>query len=78
MSKGREQKRALPKWICGSEFEPRPTNISGAPRVELVRDKETGTQFLARYIAEQKIFERCSDCKRFGADSVEVKIIEIF
>ena len=67
---------ARTKWICAEDFDPKPLNISGLPRVELARDKETGTQFLAIYNEETKTFTDKDTCREYGLGGLEIRINE--
>jgi len=65
------------KWICAEKFDPKPLNKSGLSRVELARNKETGTQFPVVYDAATNKFTRTDTYKGYTAGSLEILINEI-
>ena len=74
----REQRLGKRRWICASDFEERPLNKSGLPRVELVRRKDDKVQFLAVKVEGKNQFISADDCaKKFSGDVLEVKIIDV-
>jgi hypothetical protein len=68
---------ARDKWICAEEFDPKPLNISGLARVELARDKETGTQFLAIFDEETGTFTNKDTCEEYTAGALEIRVNEL-
>ena len=68
---------ARTKWICAEEFDPKPLNISGLPRVELSRDKGTGTQFLAIYDDQTGTFTNRDTAEEYTAGALEIRVNEL-
>lgn len=68
---------ATPKWICAEDFKARPLNESEAPRLELVRKKTDGEQFLAIYNPTTGEFQDRCTCELYSPGALEVRIVEI-
>lgn len=71
-----ENFKAVPKWICAEDFQARPENISGVPRMELAR-KECGEQFLVIYHPETREFQDRCTCEMYAPGALEIRIVEI-
>jgi hypothetical protein len=69
---------ATPKWVCGTEFKPRPeNNYSGASRVEKARKKTDGTQMLVVYSKDRNSFIDYATQEEYTRGALEIKITEI-
>ena len=68
---------ALPKWICAEDFQARPLNVSGVPRMELASTECEGEQFLVIFDPENGTFTDRQTCEVYTAGALEIKIVEI-
>lgn len=73
----RTEQSATPMWICGEEFQGRPLNDSGAPRMELARLKDCGEEMLVIYNPTEKTFCDRYTCKEYTAEAIEVRIVDV-
>lgn len=68
---------ARPKWICAEDFDPKPKNVTGLPRVELARNKDNGTNFLVIYDCVNRTFTDRDTGEVYSPGALEIKIIEL-